>query len=442
MEAANRYTFREKDIQIVIRVLGGELDESKAPKWYHRYKAEIKLDKNMLLLGGKQIVSVEKLPALVRSLLFTKGSKIPWARESGYNIVKNEYIGLSKRAFFKVIQGQQLKVTTDSVPPPVKKAGARVTRRGMLECDLFHISSGDLPAELARSMKGPMDLDKNKQGYTLTCVDKLTGLTFAHYLGASKGAKSQVRVMKVIREKMLPFFAETLKIPPSKLYTTRDAGGEFKRPGPAFRGRILKVGNHIENRNRTLQTIMHRLIRSKRGSLTSVVKQSQDIINNTVTYRGFTPLQAVLENDSALTKLYNSKRSKAGGDRLKDLKLNDRVRLVTKKKKGEAFYKSYQGTQWSKQLYTISKVGKTNPKRYFVNKKWKHRHELSTPQPENDKETQKLLDARTAYGNPKFKGPRPKKQAKKIKHPIGKRLKERKELTLGERLELAKKRNQ
>jgi hypothetical protein len=451
---ANRYKFTEKSIKKAIRVIKKQLDESKAPKWYKRYKADLKLDKKSLFLGDKQIVPKEKIGEIVRGLLYTKGSKVPWGRESGYNIVKNKYIGISKRDFYKIVQSQEIKVKSDPVPPVVKKAGARVNKRGMLECDLYHVSSNDLPEELARAMKGPVDLQNNKQAYVLTCVDKLSGLTFAHYLGASKGAKSKKRVMKVIQDKMLPFFVETLKIPKSRLFTSRDLGGEFAPPSQQFRGRHVKIGNHIEARNRRLQSIMHRLIKGKRGSLTSVVKQSQDIINNTKSYRGFTPLEAVEKTDAVLSEIYNSKRRKGGVEKQKDLKIGDRVRLVTKKQKGEAFYKSYQSSQWSTELYTISKVGRAANKRYYLAelKQWKHRHELSFPQPEPDKETKKLLDARTQYGNPKapkLKGPRPKKKPPQGES-IGARLKREKAekkaekkflkaLSLGERLKYLKK---
>jgi hypothetical protein len=441
MEAANRYTFNAKNIKKAIRVIRGELAESKAPKWYRRYKAEIKLDKNKLFLDGKEIIPAEKVAQTVRSLLLSKGSKIPWAREAGYSAgIKNKFVGVSRRDFMNVLQSQSHKVRSDPVPPVVKKRGVRVSKRGQLEMDLYHISSSDLPPELARSMKFQIDpLTKNKQSYVLTAVDKLTGLTYSSYLGASK---KRPHVMKAVDNKMVPFFAETLKIPPSKISISRDAGGEFAPPSE-LKGRVVKLGNHIEGRNAFLQRIVFRLIRSKRGGLTSVVQQSMDIANNTKSsIHGFTPLQAVDQSDVVLAERYNKKRAKAGTETRKDLKVGDQVRLVTKKQKGEAFYKSYKQTQWSKELYKITRMGRGANKRYFLGalKKWKHRHELSSPQPENDKETQKILDGLTQYGNPrpKFKGP--KKKYVPIKHPIAKRLKERKELTLGERLELAKKR--
>jgi hypothetical protein len=256
--------------------------------------------------------------------------------------------------------------------------------------------------------------------------------------------------MKAVENKMIPFFSETLKIPPSKITILRDAGTEFSPPSK-LKGRVVKLGNHIEGRNAFLQRIVFRLIRSKRGGLTSVVQQSMDIANNTKSsIHGFTPSEAVNQTDVVLAAKYNTKRAKAGTETRKDLEVGDRVRLVTKKRKGEAFYKSYKQTQWSKDLYTISKVGRTANKRYYLSelKKWKHRHELSSPQPESDPETQKIMDARTQYGNPvrpKLKGP--KKKAIPPKESIAARLKRLKEekkflktLSLGERLALAKKR--
>jgi hypothetical protein len=117
---------------------------------------------------------------------------------------------------------------------------------------------------------------------------------------------------------------------------------------------------------------------------------------------------------SELKDAYNSKRtSKIKPSRFKPLKVGDSIRLVTKKPKGDYGYKSYKATQYSKQSYKIEKVSKTKPVKYFVAKRWRNQGEISFKElGPVDEVSDKMLENRTQYGNPKQK-PKPAPKAKK-----------------------------
>ena len=294
--------------------------------------------------------------------------------------------------------------------PATKKKGRKLSKKGVIEIDLFFISRKDLPKDLQGSVPITDVKVGNPQAYVLSMIDKLSGLYFGHYLGSGKNSKSRKHVMKSVREGQ-KWFEERLGTPVAKQFIVRDGGTEFAPPSE-LRGRVQKLGPHVEGANAHVQRIAHRLWAAKRGGLASVIKQAQDIKNNTKsTISKMTPNDAAEKTGKELAPAYNKKRQSGEPDKYKKIGVGSMVRIVTKKGK-QAFYKAYQKTQYSKRLYRVNRVSKSKPHTYFVGGLWKSRDQISSPLPPIDKVSEKMLEGRTQWGNKKApeKSPAEKKK--------------------------------
>ena len=400
-----RYKFTEKNVKQAISALKGE--KGKTPKFYTKYKDKLTTKDGKLFYEKKEVVPKSNIDKVLRSLLYDKGSAVPWSRDSGYADLSKRFTGISKRAFADFVSRQRVKIETDNVPPKIPKKGRNLSKKGTVEIDLYQISRIDLPKEIKASMQDT--LDKNPQQFVLTMVEKLTSLTYLHFLGGGAKAKSRARVMPWVR-KGGKWIADKIGVPEASLRYLRDKGGEFAPPSE-LKGRTIKLGPAVEARNSFAQRVMHRLLKAKRGHLTSVIKQTQGILNNTKsTVSKVTPNEAAAKTNKELAPKYNAKRTIGKIDNYKKLKIGDMVRLVTKDPKG-TMYKAYKGKQWSKAKYRIDRVGKKKPYRYHVSGKWKARDQISNAEKQLDQESEKLLKGRTQSGDVR------KKYEKKPKKP-------------------------
>jgi hypothetical protein len=336
--------------------------------------------------------------------------------------VSKRYIGISKRAFAAFAQTQRVKIRTDNAPKKIVKKGRKLSKKGIIEIDLFQTSRKDLPTYIQKTFADT--IEKLVQHYTLTMVDKLTSLTFLSYIGTGKKTKSRANVMKHVNEGR-DFFAKMLGVPKAKQRFLRDAGGEFS---PDLPGHIIKLGPLVEARNSFAQRVAHRLLAAKRGDLKSVMKQAQDILNNTKSRNlGKTPNEAAGIDQAELAPKYNKARAVGKPTQEVRLKVGDMVRFVTKDKK-KALYKAYKGNQFSSEKYKIIQVGKVNPfryrfkltkkvkgedKTYFV---WKYRDQISNAEKPIDQKSEARLAKLTATGKKKAI-PKPKQKKEKESPP-------------------------
>ena len=418
----NRYKFSEKDIQSVIAKISKDEDVP-TPNWYKKLekKGDLVVKDGKLFLGEKQIVPQEDIDKLLRKLFYSKESAIPWSRDSGSAAIAKKFIGISKRRFADFAQRQRVKIRTDNVPKTIVKKGRKLSKKGVIEMDLFHVSRKDLPTYITSTYKPT--LKKNVQHYVLHMTDKLTSLSFLAYLGTNKSRKHT----KPFLDKGIQFFKDRLGMDKSKMRFLRDAGGEFPPVGE-LSGHIVKLGPAVEARNSFAQRVLHRLLAAKRGNLAECVAQSQDIMNNTKSRNSKkTPNEAAVTPASEIAPLYNKNRTVGKPRPETKLKVGDFVRIVTKSKKIE-MYKAYKATQFSKQKYKIVEVGKSRPFRYKLHKDtietkngkkrkvyvWKFRDEISNAEKPIDQKSEELLSKRTATGKVKAI---PKPKAKKKSPP-------------------------
>ena len=416
----NRYKFSQKSIDTVLSKLK-DSEVAGLPNWYKKLqnKQDLKAKNGKLFLGEKQIVPADKVNEIIRDAFYKKDSKTPWSRDAGYADLSKRYIGISKRAFAAFQQTQRVKIRTDNVPKKIVKKGRKLSKKGIIEIDLFQTSRKDLPTYIQKTFED--SIEKLIQHYTLTMVDKLTSLTFLSYIGTGKKTKSRENVMKHVNEGR-DFFEKMLGVPKAKLRYLRDAGGEFD---PSLPGHIIKLGPLVEARNSFAQRVQHRLLAAKRGDLKSVIKQAQDILNNTKSRNlGKTPNEAAGIEQSELAPKYNKARQVGKPTAEKKLSVGDMVRFVTKDKK-KAMFKAYKGTSWSAEKFKIVEVGKTKPYRYKfkLSKKvkgggekayhvWKYRDQISSAEQPHDQKSEARLAKLTPTGKVKAI-PKPAEKKKK-----------------------------
>ncbi len=106
--------------------------------------------KNRLLLevseGGefKRIVPVEEHDAYLRDLIVRPDSDMPLARESGFHILKQRTVGVSRRDWAKFISKQTVLQRTQNIPVERRKGGVKIPSRGYLEMDLIEGKRADI----------------------------------------------------------------------------------------------------------------------------------------------------------------------------------------------------------------------------------------------------------------------------------------------------------
>ena len=80
----------------------------------------------------------------LRGLLLKEDSDVPMARDSGYHILQQRTMGISRRAWAAFIGKQTVLQRTQNIPPERRKGGVRVEHRGHLEMDLIEGKGKDV----------------------------------------------------------------------------------------------------------------------------------------------------------------------------------------------------------------------------------------------------------------------------------------------------------
>ena len=148
----NRYKISEKDLKSVIEKLKGK-DVPSLPNWFKKNKETLSIKNGKLFFDEKEVIPREKIDATLRDAFYKKDSKVPWARDSGYADISKRYAGISKRAFANFASRQRVKIRTDNVPRKIEKKGRKLSKKGVIEIDLYFTSRSDLPTAIQKKYK-------------------------------------------------------------------------------------------------------------------------------------------------------------------------------------------------------------------------------------------------------------------------------------------------
>ena len=376
------------------------------PKIGWAHKAELMLKKGP---HGKEIIAAREDPkgpwkrvlhqkevdGFLRDALLSPDSVVPMSRDAGYHIVQKETFGCSRRRFMQFLKKQEVvQLTRDRMPEMKKPGGFPPERKGYLELDLVEAKGHDI----GKWVHHPV-----KNFYWITLIDRLTGWLEVERI-LHKDVKSVAPKLTTMLSKMRKALKTTVK------YIRSDKGSEFKSDTQAvflelgIKHRFVSSGNRIEKVNRDYQRAWYRLMRLGRGDLRELDIQAQAIVNNTKSgITGFTPLEAVEQDDEPLAKAYADHQKHKKVPKYKaesiwdaDTKKGDKVRYlittVVGKHGKELGYKAYRGKHWSPTIYPVVNYTKLTDK-YYVAGNWRFRDELLKV-PDVDEETNARVNAR------------------------------------------------
>ena len=336
---------------------------------------------NKLLLqveeGGtfKHIVPQEEQDDFLRGMLLKEDSDVPMARDSGYHILQQRTMGISRRAWAAFLAKQSVLQRTQNIPPERRKGGIKVTVRGHLEMDLIEGKQKDVNKTFLTD-----------DWYWLSVVDVLTGFFIVRKnsdprKGKPKSAETTTRSLREVLNVMQAKLGKPI------LSISSDKGGEFK----GSTGRMLKErgikqkfvdrASRVEHCNMVFQRNFYRLYKLRRGTFHSLETQALRLVNNTRNkYTRMTPNEAVAAPDGDIAPRYNTAREQAEEDyRAVTINQGDRVRHlrnIRKRIRGIG-YKAYRGQHWSKQVrHVVEKKRVGTAFKYLVAGSWYDRDAL------------------------------------------------------------------
>ena len=335
----------------------------------------------------KRIVPHEEQDDYLRQMLLKEDSDVPLARDSGYHILQQRTMGISRRAWAAFLGKQSVLQRTQNIPPERRKGGIKVTVRGHLEMDLIEGKQKDVNATFLTD-----------DWYWLSVVDVLTGYFIVKHQ-TTKRANTTTANLRVVLTEMQQKLGKPI------LTMSCDKGGEFK----ADTARMLKQrgikqkfvdrGSRIELCNQVFQRNFYRLYKLRRGTFRSLQRQAQNLVNQTRNkYTKMTPNEALLAEDRHLAPRYNNARQQPEEQyRARQIQQGDRVRHLVniRKRVRNLAYKAYRGTHWSANIRHVVEKKRVGPAfKYLVGGSWYDRDALLYVGPESDTVTDAHVAAR------------------------------------------------
>ena len=334
-------------------------------------KLELEVSENGVF---KQIVPHEEQSEFMRLMLLRENSDVPLARDSGYHILHQRTMGISRRAWAAFLSKQTVLQRTQNIPPERRKGGVKVTLRGHLEMDLIEGKQKDINVTFLM-----------EDWYWLSVVDVLTGYFVVRKNSDPKGKpKSAEATTRSLREVLNVMQG---KLGSRILSISCDKGGEFK----GSTARMLKQrnitqkfvdrGSRVEHCNQIFQRNFYRLYKLRRGTFQSLQKQAAALVNQTRNkYIRMTPNEAVLADDKDLAPRYNNARQQPEEQyKAREISQGDRVRHLVniRKRVRNLAYKTYRGTHWSASVRHVVEKKRVGPAfKYLVGGSWYDRDAL------------------------------------------------------------------
>ena len=215
---------------------------------------------------------------------------------------------------------------------------------------------------------------KTDDFYFLSLCDRLTGYSLFRKMN-NKQAKTTADTIE-------PLLAEMARILGAPIVQINmDKGKEYHGSFKAMltrkgiKQKFVNRANRVETQNRIFQRNFYRLYALRRGNITSLTRQAQDITNNTWSkHIGMTPEEAAKADVADLVPRFNAAREQSDTSyRKKPIKTGSTVRYLVKPRKlvRTLAYKSYRGKHWSSKVHKVDdvkKVGQAN--RYRVHGRW------------------------------------------------------------------------
>ena len=118
----NRYKFSEDNIKKAIKYVLGKTKTG--PAFAKKFKDELKVKKKKLYYLDREVISLEKVDDLLRTKVY-KEDDTPTGRDSFFHIIKQNYIGVSRRVVMEFLRKQKPLEDKPSVPQARQKSGKK-----------------------------------------------------------------------------------------------------------------------------------------------------------------------------------------------------------------------------------------------------------------------------------------------------------------------------
>ena len=378
----DRFKFTEANVKkaIVFKKTG----KGKPSTWVAKYKDDLTTKGSKLFYKKRQVVPREKVDDVLRTELYKKNGDIPSGRDSAFHILKQRFVGISRRAVMEFIRAQKpLGEIKAALNQPKQKSGEKL-KNYIFETDLVFLKKTDLENANRKFIRD----DIPDLSYILSTVEKVTGLCRFEYVLTKEASVVTPKVLKQCKE-----MARMLKTSTDKCDLRCDKGGEFNIQELSKHFKIAKnvsTGVAVENKNSQFQTNFFKIIRQRKANtIDDAMKQSEKLLNNTYNRIHKKTSNELVErgDEKENIKEYNAKRkSFIAGDKRKPFEAGQYVRLLVKDKKPGIGYKKYKNKTYSQAVYIIKKTTKKAvPRKYYVKGKWYLQSDLLKSAPRDEK---------------------------------------------------------
>lgn len=378
----NRYKFTEPVLKKAIAFL--KKKKGKPAVWVVKYKDDLVVRGTKLFYKERQIIPLEKINDVLRDELYKKDGDTPSGRDSAFHILKQRYVGISRRTVMDFIRRQKPLGEVKAALNRPKQSGGEKMKNYVFETDLVFLKKTDLENANKRFIRKEIpDLS-----YFLSTVEKVTGLCRFDYIFTKKPAIVTPLVIKQCKE-MVKLLKTTLK----KCDLRCDKGKEFdiKTLGTEFKEALnVSKGHHVENKNSQFQTNFFKIIRQRKAhTIDDAMQQAEKLLNNTYNRIHKKTANELVERSDEKEDLkeYNTTRKTfIAGDKRKPFEVGQHVRLLIKEKITGIAYKKYKNQTYSEAVYLIKKITKKSvPRKYYVKGKWWLQSDLLKSAPRDKK---------------------------------------------------------
>ena len=360
-----RYRFTNKNIDQAVKFL--KTGKGNAPSFVGKFKNDLSVKGKKLFYKDREVISQERRDDVFREELYKKGGDVPTARDSGFHILKQKYVGLSKHKLNEFIRAQKPLGEVKQALAKPKQSGGPKLKNYTFETDLVFLRKTDLENSNKKFIRD----DIKDETYFVTCCEKLSGLSNYAYV-KTKEAKVVTPIVIEQCKKIAKQLGTTLK----KCDMQSDAGGEFNHK--EFRkhfkeSKTVPIGPAVEQKNKLFQHNFFKIIRQRKANtVESARKQAETLMNNTMNkYHRLTPNEVAEKSEKELLSVYNGTRQRhVAGDNRKPFEVGQHVRILAKAKKAGLDYKTYKGKTYTAKVYVIKGKTKKEPHKYRVNGKW------------------------------------------------------------------------
>ena len=363
LNSLNRLSFTRKNINDAIKYKKKPTEGT--PPYLIKNVQNLRVKGKKLYAGRYELIPQEDRVKILQQSVYKKGSTAPFGRDSLFHVMRqNNIAGISRRFVADYLRQQPIVASTESKPRRVVRQNtASVRAPGFFACDLVHIRPRDVPEDYLGEADDAGKVPQNEAAdrYFLTVVHLLTSFVYIRFTKRKLATHVAVQMESILRDikKRFPKGITTMASDDGKEF--RGAVGTLFKTNK-IKHRVLKLSPHVESRNAYIQQIFYRVVRMKRGSLQSAIRQTQNIANETVHRQlGITPNQAVKrlkERKGVKRKEYKPVTKQPNKPPQKTFKVGDLVRKLTgaREKETALGYKRYRGTQFTKTTYTITSV--------------------------------------------------------------------------------------